>query len=93
MTWQELLGLGTMHGGMEAPWSLRKRKGAARSQKRRPSGAKEKDSRESGSEAGEKIETDFLAGVEIKRRTNDPTVWLLGGGEVGGGSKSWLKSE
>lgn len=66
VTWQELLGMGTMHGGMEAPRSLRKQRGAARGQKRRLSGATEEDGRESRSEAEGKIETDFLAGVEIK---------------------------
>lgn len=66
VTWQELLGMGTMHGGMEAPRSLRKQRGAARGQKQRLSGATEEDGRESRSEAEGKIETDFLAGVEIK---------------------------
>lgn len=68
VTWQELLGMGTMHGGLEAPRSLRKQRGAARGQKRRLSGATEEDGRESRSEAEGKIETDFLAGVEIKEQ-------------------------
>lgn len=64
---------------MEAPRSLRKQRGAARSQKRRRSGATEEDWGECRSEAEGKIETDFLAGVEIKE---EQMISLFRGGGV-----------
>lgn len=60
----QTLGTGTMHGGMAAPRSLLTETEAAWPDQRL-SGATEEDGRESRSEAEGKIETDFLAGVEI----------------------------
>lgn len=53
-------------GSTQGPCRDTRRSSSGAKKKRRLSGAAEQDGRESGSEAEGKIETDFLAGVEIK---------------------------